>query len=607
MTTGADAAARELRRLGVECAFGVAGTQNVPLLEGLRRRSIRFVPAVSEAGAAFMANGHYRVSGRPGVLVTIGGPGFTMALTGVAEALDDSAGLVWLSCSRQTPAGMRYGLQDLDEAAVAGTLVKDVLTVRNAGAAAGGVGEAFHRALSGEPGPVLVRFQPPALDGEARERPGLPGLLADEGRPDGGDGPPADDEVVGRVAERLRASQRPVFYLGQGAAEAAEDVRTLARRHGAAVLSTTSGRGTVPEDDPGVVHADGPGHDMEAVNGLLDRADLILVLGAKLSQNGSHGFRLRLDRKKLVRVDAGLDALQANYPSEVAIQGPVEAVVAELERRTRTRSDEPGGWPAGDLARWRRRVTAPPDPADANLRIAGGEPRRLPAFVALLRELLPRDAVVVTDSGRHQMVVRRHHRVTAPRGLMVPSDFQSMGFGVPAAVGAKLAAPHRQVLAVVGDGGFAMTGMELMAAAREGVTLPVIVFTDRELGLIRDQQVDRWGRSVGTDAPLPRPRDVARAVGARHHLLEGDLADALAEVLAEPGVTVAELPLARTPWAHGRQARSLARATARRLLGPRALPRLRSTRSPNGTGRLHGRGEGESGSARRIPGEQEAP
>lgn len=570
MITGGEAAGRLLRELGVEVTFGVAGTQNVHLLEGLRRASIRFVPGVSEVGAAFMANGHYRASGRPGVLVTSGGPGFTMALTGIAEAREDSAGLLWLACGRSAPAGMRYALQDLDEDTMAGPVVKSVWTVSRPGAVEDALPEALREVVQDEPGPVLVRLMEQALAEPMRRRT-AGGVRApeDEAGGDSAEGATTDDEVLSRVADRLRRARRPILYAGQGAVEAAGTVDSLARRTGAAILTTTSGRGVVPEDDPRVVPVDGPGHDTDALNDLLDRSDLVLVLGAKLSQNGSHGFRLRLDPRRTVRVDADADALQANYPASVAIRGPIPEVLAGLERSLGAAEAISSGWTDEELEGWRRRVAAPPDRMAGRAGIADGSPRDLPGFVRLLRRVLPRDGIVVTDSGRHQMVVRRHHRVLAPRGLMVPSDFQSMGFGIPAAVGAKLAAPDRPVLAVVGDGGFAMTGMELVAAVREGVTLPVLVFSDGELALIRDQQVDAWGHGVGTDLAGFSAMDLARSTGARHRILQGPLEEALRRLLSEPGVTVGELVLKPTARARVRRARAATHNAARRLLRPR--------------------------------------
>ena len=586
MTTGAEVVGREIRALGIDCAFGVAGTQNASLLEGFRRAGVRFVPTVSEVGAAFMANGHHRASGKVAVLATVGGPGFTMALTGVAEALEDSAALLWLSCGRQTPSGKRFGLQALDEATIAEPLVRAIRTVSRPQGVRPALQAALKAATSEEPGPVLLRFEPNALTGNVTEPSGggpRDGTKSDARglEPEATAPPPVDAPAVDQLAHRLEEARKPVLLLGQGAADAAHEIRNLVRRRGAAVVATTSGRGVVAEDDPRVLSVDGPGRDVETLNAFLDHADLVVALGAKLSENGSQGFRLRLDPRRLVRVDQDPRVLGANYPASLVIQAAVTATVREVERRNPTSGAGSHGWSVAELDAWRRRLDEAPDPWAGHLKIRHGTPSDLPSFVRRIRDALPRDAVVVTDSGRHQMVVRRHLTVTAPRSLLIPSDFQSMGFGVPAAVGARMAMPHRPVLAVVGDGGLAMTGLELLSAVRAGLTLPVLVFSDGELGLIRDQQVTAWGREVGTRTRPFSPKALADAAGARHRVLRGNLRDAMEGLMEEPSVTVAELPVVRTSSGRSHGIRALTRAYGRRILesgGLRADSKAREER-----------------------------
>ncbi|MFW6193456.1 MAG: thiamine pyrophosphate-binding protein [Gemmatimonadota bacterium] len=583
MRSGAAGITRTLDELGVEHAFGVPGTQNVQLLEHLRRSPLRFVSAASELGAAFMANGYFRASGRPGLLVTIGGPGFTLALTGIAEARHDSAALLWLVVTRRPPEGRRFGLQALDVAGVASPLVKAVHEAEDPENLPGLVRKAHARAVSGEPGPVLVEIDASLLGpgGTKPARTAAAGEGASKRMSSAGTAPrsPLESADLERLIARLRASERVVLYVGQGAADAAGSVRRLSRAWRAPVLASTSGRGVVPEDDDLALMVDRPGADPTAVNELFGEADLILVLGCKLSHNGSHGFQLHLPPEKLVHVDASREVLEANFPAGLAIRARVSDVVAGLLEGGAAEARTGGGWSVDEIAAWGERLALDSEDASAEVGIRGGRPDGIPAFFHLLRELLPREAVLVTDSGRHQMQARHHFPVLAPRGLVAPSDFQSMGFGVPAAVGARLAAPERPVVALVGDGGFAMSGMELRAAVREGLSLTVIVFNDGELGLIRQQQHREWGRSVGTRLGALDCRALAAAAGARHVTLTGDLRDTLEEALAGgSGVTVAELPLGRTTESRLEQGRGLARESMRRALGDRLLSWIRSRR-----------------------------
>lgn len=573
MTSGARAVARALQELGIDRVFGVPGTQNVRLLEALRRSPVRFVSASSELGASFMANGYYRASGRAGVLATIGGPGFTLALTGIAEARHDSAGLLWLVVTTQPPESRRYGLQALDVAGIAGPVVKSVHEAGHARRLPELVRRARDEALSEEPGPVLVRMDAALLSLEVEGD----DAKAASTEPATSDAPEAYDTAsVDRLATLIRDSDRIVLYLGQGAADAAEGIRRLSRTLRAPVLASTSGRGVVAEVDDLALTVDRPGADRTAVNELMAEADLILVLGCKLSHNGSHGFELDLPREKLVHVDTSREVLEANYPARLAIHARVSDVVDHLLASEVAEPRTEGGWSAGEIARWRQRMDREAGGGAPAIGIRAGRPGDIPDFFHLLGDLLPRNGILVTDSGRHQMLARHHFQVLAPRGLIAPSDFQSMGFGVPAAVGARMAAPERKVVAIVGDGGFAMSGMELRTAVREGLALTVIVFNDGELGLIRQQQHREWGRSVGTRLGALDCQALATAAGARHVALRGDLREALEDALTGPGVTVAELSLGRTGRARAEQARGLARDTTKRALGDRVLSWLRS-------------------------------
>jgi acetolactate synthase-1/2/3 large subunit len=187
-------------------------------------------------------------------------------------------------------------------------------------------------------------------------------------------------------------------------------------------------------------------------------------------------------------------------------------------------------------------------------------------FFEQLREALPRDAIVVTDAGLHQMMLRRYFDVLAPRGLIVPSDFQSMGFGLPAAIGARLASPGRRVIAIVGDGGFAMSGMELLTAVRENIPLTAVVFADGVLNHIRLSQLQRWGASANVTLLNPDFRRFAEAVGARYTKYTGNRSD-LDQAVEGAGVSLVEVPLADSAAFHAARAAGLVRGLIRRTTG----------------------------------------
>ncbi|PWB62396.1 MAG: hypothetical protein C3F14_09955, partial [Deltaproteobacteria bacterium] len=173
-----------------------------------------------------------------------------------------------------------------------------------------------------------------------------------------------------------------------------------------------------------------------------------------------------------------------------------------------------------------------------------------------------------TDSGLHQGLVRRHFDVLTPRGLILPSDFQSMGYGIPAAIGAKFASPERPVVAVIGDGGFAMSGMELLTAVREKIPLTVVVFNDGRLNLIRLQQFANFGHSESVDLLNPDFEAFAASVGARYSLVDGNAEQVLRDAIGSPHVTLVEVVAGDSAAIRIRQVKGFTRETARRALGP---------------------------------------
>ena len=552
--TGADLVCQTLEALGAETVFGLPGSQNVALFESLRTSRLQTVVAMHELGASFMANGYARASGRPGILTTIPGPGFTYALTGLAEALLDSAPLLHILGGPASAPGQAFQLQALDQRAIAAPLVKRFFDVDGADRIEATIREAWALCVAGEPGPVIVQLPSALLSAEA---------------PAPSEGPWAALEApapsLDAIERRLRQARRPLFYLGQGASGAEPELNKLVERLGAAVVTTTSGRGNLPETSPSVLVFDRRNTDV--LNELVAGADLVLALGCKFSHNGAHGFRLRLPADRLIHVDASTEVLGANYEASATVASDVPSVLRALWERLGG-EDGPAarGWPREELDAWRLRADQSTR-AGTEPRVRGLRPSGMADFFSVLRRAMPPRSCLVLDSGLHQMLARRHFSVLCPRGLILPTDLQSMGYALPAAIGAKLARPDRPVVALIGDGGFAMSAMELLTAVRERVPLTVIVFNDGYYGLIRKQQIGAYGHSHGTTLSNPDIRGVAESVGARYVRLEGDAGRQLRQAIGGSGVTVVEA-LLREPGA--RRMRRIGSGIASRL--KRLLP-----------------------------------
>lgn len=524
--TGAEAVCGALAALGVDHVFAYPGTEITELLEGLRTSGLRTIVPTSELPATFMALGYARASGRVGVAAVIPGPGLAYALPGLAEARYDSVPLLVLTGSQDPRAPF-----DVGEALR--PVVKALLAPTGADELASAVGNGYALAAAGEPGPVVVRLPPAALAARA----GPAQVTTDET-------PRIPADEVKAVAERLDAARRVTLLFGQGAAGATAEAVELAERLGAAVLTTTSGRGVVPESHPLSIPADIPGHGADVVNRLLADSDVVLSLGCRFNPNGTLGGRLELDPSRHIHVDASLPEAPVR-PADLAVEADVPAFLNALLPEL-----DPGdeiGWEPNELERRRAELGKQRAAASrANPRLAETTDPDPASFFAALRRVLPPDGVLVVDSGLHQQLARRDFQVLRPRTFLLPSDFQSMGYALPVALGAALARPDVPVVALLGDGGLAISGLELLTASRANVALTVVVFNDGRLNLIRLQQLLRFGKEHGVTQAPPELEPLARSAGARYFRVADDPEALLADSVRSGELRLLEVVLEDT-------------------------------------------------------------
>jgi acetolactate synthase-1/2/3 large subunit len=574
--TGTERLCADLRHLGVRHVFGLPGTQNAELFNALGDHSIRPVLATHELSAAFMANGYARASGRVGVLITIPGPGFMFALPGLAEARLDSVPLLHLVGSPSTGGGRRFRHQEIDQAGIVGPLAKEVLEVTAPDELGAAVRRAHALAVSGEPGPVVVHLHPESLTGgTVGAAAAIPAELEPE-HDDGEkplDGAPAAATWRRVLAERVAAARRPLLFVGGGAVSAAAEVEELATRLSAPVVTTLSGRGIVPEEHELALGFDAERGRLNELNDLLQQADLVLALGPKMSHNGTAGFRLRLAPETLVHVNSDQLALGVNYPASLEIHASVRQVVdALLDDLTEATSS---GWTRADVRDLKAAIGQPSPPRLPEPRFHGVPTGRPEVFFGALRNALPADGILVTDSGLHQMMTRRYFSVLTPGGLMAPADFQSMAFGLPAALGAKLAVSPRPVVALVGDGGLLMSAMDLACATRESIPVTVVVFNDGHLGLIRLQQLKDEGHTSAVDVQAPDLETLAEALSVGYLRVDGDPEQTLRSAIEADTPTLVEVCLGDSAAIRGLRAKGAARHALRRTLGDRILDRVK--------------------------------
>lgn len=506
-----------------------------------------------------MAGGWARVTGEPGVLVTISGPGFMWALAGIAEARLDSVPLVHITGSPALePIPRLFRQQELPQAEIAKPLYKAVIDADSYHDLANAVAEAIKRAKSDEPGPVLVQVTSTALQIQ-RSQHAVPADVQHRA--------PGSQDAIDTILSRMANARRPVFFVGQGAIHSASLLRRLAEHLHAPVVTTPSARGVIPEPHPLNFGFDPFAGSVTELNEFLRASDLVLAVGCKLGHSDTSGFELQLSSERLIHFDSSAEVIEANYPASLGAVGDAGALFSRLLDAGLNASD----WSASELEGWRLRLAKRGRRTEP--RIGGTGSGDAATFFAALRRAMSDDAILVLDSGLHQVLARSYFTVTAPHGLLMPTDLQSMGFAIPTAIGARLALPHRKVVALVGDGGFAMSALELLSAAREGASLVVIVFADGVFGQIRLQQLGNYGASHGVTLRNPDFGLLAPAVGA-HYAAVGesdDIESSVKEALERDGVTVIEVSVRDSLPIRKAAATARAKTVARRAAWARAL------------------------------------
>lgn len=569
-STGQEILTAVFAELGVKTVFGLPGTQNLGLYEALRKSGLRTVLATQELAAMFMAIGQYQATSMLPVVATVPGPGFTCALTGLAEAKADSVPLLYLVSTNELKKHFKYQLQDLPQMKMVLPLVKKGFEIREVSEMSRVFKEAARVALSGEPGPVYIEMLDSLFDTVAG--------IAVEAKVE------VKTSVVNAsfspVASQAMAiiskASRVVLFVGGGARKYSVQVQELAERLQSPVLSTISGRGVVADDHLLSFSFDYAFGEGRIVAELIDQADIVLALGCKFSHNGTGGFRLCIPEQKLIHVDTSSEVLGANYPARCLVEMDVGEFLSEL-----TQSKDFGHQPPANLS-WepqilRQRLLAEQQehlPYLPKVSVEGREEPIENLFQAL-RKVLPGDAMLVTDSGRHQMLARVFYQVLSPAGLVIPADFQSMGFGLPTAIGAALSGT-RPVVALIGDGGFLMSGMELASAMREGVKLLVIVFRDHSFSLIRDQQLKRYGRAHSVQLSLPDLEAFSLAFGANYRTLVYPIQESLEEASSLPGVTILDIELIESEQLVKMGHKQFVRSAIRNALGDKWSARLKA-------------------------------
>ncbi len=520
--TCGEAAIDLLEAYGVDTVFGIPGVHTLDLYRGLANTPIRHIAVRHEQGAGFMADGYARVSGRPGVCVLITGPGVTNAATPIGQAFSDSVPMLVLSSVNATgDLGRGRGrLHEItDQRAVMAPLTAFSRTVLAANELPQAMADAYGVFQSARPRPVHIELPLDVLAAPA-------GFRAERGAPSGR--PQPDPAAIAAAARLLDGAQRPMLIAGGGTVDCGPAVAALAEKLGAAVLLTAAAKGVVRDDHPLCA---GSSLQLPPTQQLLSTADVVIAAGTELAETDCWIERLPITGK-LIRIDLDPAALHRDYPAAVALQADAGATLSALAGALAPRGSG-GGVPASEIAALRRRNRDELAPLQ----------RKHARVLDALSEALPEDTVLATDMTQIAYTGSHYYRSQRPRTWLHPVGYGTLGYALPAAIGAKIAAPERAVVAIAGDAGFLFTVQELATAVELGLPIAILLWNNDALQQIAEGMTERGIPEIGVRLRNPDFLALAKAFGcltARPDSLAG-LQDALRAATVADGPTLIEV------------------------------------------------------------------
>ena len=474
--TGAQDIVNILLEQGVDTIFGYPGGQVIPLFDALYDAPLRKILPVHEQGAIHAADGYARVSGRVGVCIVTSGPGATNIVTGLATAYLDSIPLVVICGQVPTPQIGRDSLQEVDIVSVSLAITKHSAAVLRPGDLAGSLREAFAVARSGRMAPVLIDIpsdiQRALIDWDEEEDAAAEIEIEIEE-----ESLPFDLSAVKAAAELICQAERPVLMVGGGAiqADCSWAIRELAGKTGMPVVSTLMGLGAFPGDHPQFLGMSGM-HGQKAANLAVSNSDVIVVIGSRFSERVTGDRSRYVKSKKIIQFDIDPSEMDKNVTVALPIVANLANSMAALAAEVEVRPDISRWWE--QITMWREKYAFKDDGSFSPYWI-------LAQINKFFRE---EEVIFVTDVGQNQMWAAQTLCVREPRTHITSGGSGTMGFSLPAAIGAKIAKPRARVVQIAGDGGFKMTGMELFTATNEDLPIISVVMNNRALGMVKQWQ-----------------------------------------------------------------------------------------------------------------------
>ncbi len=507
--SGAKAVVESLKHLGVEVLFGIPGGALLYVYDALydAQDDIRQVLCRHEQGAAHAADGYARVSGKVGVCVATSGPGATNLVTGIANAHMDSVPIVAITGQVPRPSIGRDSFQEADVTGITMPIVKHSYLVKEPQDIPAVFAEAFYLAATGRPGPVLVDLPKDVTASEFEFH--FPEKVTVAGYRPAASG---HRRMIKQAADLIAKSQRPIIYIGGGVitSGAHQELKELAEKTGIFVVNTLMGKGGFPESHSqalGMIGMHGAAYGNYALNG----SDLIIALGARFDDRVTGRLDKFAPDAKVIHVDIDPAEIGKSRAADVPIVGDLKPVLKELNRLVQRCDLEP--W-RKQIVEWRERFP---------LRYAQSDERIKPQFlVQEVHRLTKGEAICVTDVGQHQMWAAQYYLCDRPRQFVTSGGLGTMGFGLPAAMGAQFARPDDLVVGFHGDGSIQMTIQEIATAVEHRLPLKIIIVENRSLGMVRQwQELFHGRRYSGTLFQMVPDFDkIAEAYGCKGETIE---------------------------------------------------------------------------------------
>lgn len=508
--TGAALARFALEQLGVRYTFGIPGVHNTELYDELNNSAlIKPVLVTHECGGAFMADAVSRTSDSIGTLLIVPAAGVTHASSGIGEAYLAGIPMLVISGGIHTENGRRYQLHEMDQHTLLSPITKGSFHIKSHNEVIPTLYTAYQLAMRGEPGPVFVEL-PYNIGNFLGEVDSMPAFAGLEGSLT------FDKTLVKQAAQLLTAAKRAGFFLGWGAVDCQADLLELAELLNAPVATTLQGLSAFPGNHPLHTGMGFGGYSVPAGQNAFAQCDALLAIGTRFAEIPTGSFSMQVP-DDLIHIDINPQVFNANYPAKIALQGDARCIVPALLAEVRALQLP---MKQADIAEQIKQDKAAYQQEWFTHKSAD---RVNPArFFQALRQQLSDDAIIVADDGNHTYLVAELMPILAARGYISPTDFNAMGYCVPAVIGAKLANPQTTVVGIVGDGALLMTGMEMLTAVRHQLGVVVFIFNDGELSQIAQAQEIPYNRKTCTVLQAIQMQSLAAAVGAQFVSINSD-------------------------------------------------------------------------------------